>query len=130
QVDVRLEQAASATPEVPPLVLPAAGASALAVRSDDGTSETIATAGEPGAGPIGGAAKLVTLLVTLDSLPLPPDGAGPGIAIGPEDYTGYLRYSGEGSRTMQVSPGETWTQRDVVRAVLLASSNNHADTLV
>ena len=31
---------------------------------------------------------------------------------------------------MQVSPGEQWTERDVVRAVLLASSNNHADTLV
>ncbi|WP_448810259.1 hypothetical protein [Agromyces bauzanensis] len=128
-VDVRLEQTASATAEVPPLVLPESGASALAVLSDDGTSETIATAGEPGAVPIGGAAKLVTLLVTLDSLPLPSDGEGPGIPIGPEDYTDYLRYSGEGSRTMQVSPGETWSQRDVVRAVLLASSNNHADTL-
>ncbi len=31
---------------------------------------------------------------------------------------------------MPVLPGETWTERDVVRAVLLASSNNHADTLV
>ena len=27
-------------------------------------------------------------------------------------------------------PGEKWNERDVVRAVLLASSNNHADTLV
>ena len=39
------------------------------------------------------------------------------------------RYSAEGSRTLQVSPGDTWSERDVVRAVLLASSNNHADTL-
>ena len=30
---------------------------------------------------------------------------------------------------LQVSPGDTWTERDVLRAVLLASSNNHADTL-
>ena len=42
-----------------------------------------------------GAAKLVTLLVTLDSLPLPADGAGPAIPIGPEDYVDYLRYSDE-----------------------------------
>ena len=58
------------------------------------------------------------------------DGDGPGITIGPEDYTDYLRYSGQGSRTLPVLPGETWTERDVVRATLLASSNNHADTLV
>ncbi len=80
--------------------------------------------------PIGGAAKMVSLLVTLDSLPLPADGGGPAIPIGPEDYTDYLRYSGEGSRATPVSPGDTWSERDVVRAVLLASSNNHADTLV
>ncbi|KRE30186.1 serine hydrolase [Agromyces sp. Soil535] len=130
QVSVRLEPAAAAAADVPALALPTTGASALAVVGDDGTAETVATAGDPAAVPIGGAAKLVTLLVTLDSLPLPADGAGPAIPIGPADYTDYLRYSGEGSRALQVSPGETWTERDVVRAVLLASSNNHADTLV
>ncbi len=128
---VRIEQAATVAAEVPPIALPATGASALAVLDDDGgTAETIAAAGDPAAVPIGGAAKLITLLVTLDSLPLPSDGAGPAIPIGPADYSDYVRYSGEGSRTVQVSPGEQWTERDVVRAVLLASSNNHADTLV
>jgi serine-type D-Ala-D-Ala carboxypeptidase (penicillin-binding protein 5/6) len=130
EVSVHLEPTATASSEVPALTLPEGGASALAVLSDDGASETIAVAGDPAAVPIGGAAKLVTLLVTLDSLPLPAEGEGPAIPIGPEDYTDYLRYSGEGSRSLQVSPGETWTERDVVRAVLLASSNNHADTLV
>ena len=129
-VAVHLEPSTAASSEVPALTLPETGASALAVLSDDGTSETIAVAGDSAAVPIGGAAKLVTLLVTLDSLPLPAEGDGPAIPIGPEDYTDFLRYSGEGSRTLQVSPGETWTERDVVRAVLLASSNNHADTLV
>src|SRR5690349_18188536 len=128
-VTVRTTSAAAAPAEVSALTLPETGASAIAVV-DDGTAETIASAGDPAAVPIGGAAKLVTLLVTLDSLPLPADGAGPAIPIGPEDYVDYLRYSGEGSRALQVSPGETWTERDVVRAVLLASSNNHADTLV
>jgi len=129
-VTVRTTSAAAAPAEVSALTLPETGASAIAVVGDDGTAETIASAGDPAAVPIGGAAKLVTLLVTLDSLPLPADGAGPAIPIGPEDYVDYLRYSGEGSRALQVSPGETWTERDVVRAVLLASSNNHADTLV
>lgn len=129
-VDVQVESPAAASSEIPALTLPEMGASALAVLADDGTSETVAVAGDTAAVPIGGAAKLVTLLVTLDSLPLPAEGDGPAIPIGPEDYTDYLRYSGEGSRTLQVSPGETWTERDVVRAVLLASSNNHADTLV
>lgn len=129
-VAVDVEQQAATTTQGPPLTLPETGASALAVFTEEGTTETVAIAGDTAAVPIGGAAKLVTVLATLDSLPLPADGAGPGIPIGPEDYTDYLRYSGEGSRTMQVSPGETWTQRDVVRAILLASSNNHADTLV
>lgn len=129
-VAVHLEPSAAATSEVPALTLPEIGASALAVMSEDGTGETVAVAGDPAAVPIGGAAKLVALLVTLESLPLPVDGNGPAIPIGPEDYTDYLRYSGEGSRTVQVSPGDSWTERDVVRAVLLASSNNHADTLV
>lgn len=126
---VRIEQAATVAAEVPPIALPAAGASAMAVVDDD-SAETVAAAGDPAPVPIGGAAKLIALVVTLDSLPLPSDGAGPVIPIGPADYSDYVRYSGEGSRTVQVSPGEQWTERDVVRAVLLASSNNHADTLV
>ncbi|HEY6801196.1 MAG TPA: hypothetical protein VI121_11170, partial [Agromyces sp.] len=130
EVVVHIETAPATTPQGPALTLPETGASALAVLSEQGGSETVAVAGDGAAVPIGGAAKLVTVLATLDSLPLPEDGEGPGIPIGPEDYTDYLRYSSEGSRTLQVSPGETWTERDVVRAVLLASSNNHADTLV
>ena len=129
EVAVRLEPAATAATEVPALTLPQTGASAIAVVGDDGTGETVSVAGDTAAVPIGGAAKMVSLLVTLDSLPLPAEGGGPAIPIGPEDYTDYLRYSGEGSRATPVSPGDTWSERDVVRAVLLASSNNHADTL-
>ncbi|GAA1813271.1 hypothetical protein [Agromyces neolithicus] len=113
-----------------PIVLPDEGASALALVSEDGSAAALAAAGDSDAVPIGGAVKLVTVLATLESLPLPADGDGPGLRIGPADYTDYLRYEAEGSRTLQVSPGDTWSERDVVRAVLLASSNNHADTLV
>ncbi len=130
--------AATATP----LALPADGASAAVLLGDgdagDGAAEpdgpgggatTVATAGSPEALPIGAAAKLVTVLVTLDALPIKPGEAGAALTIGPEDYTEYLRLDAEGSRTLAVLPGEQWSEHDAVRAVLLASSNNHADTL-
>jgi D-alanyl-D-alanine carboxypeptidase (penicillin-binding protein 5/6) len=116
-------------PAAAQIPLPAEGASAVVAVGDDGAVSTIATGGEQGTVPIGGAAKLVTMLVTLESLPLTAGSEGPGVPIGPEDYTDYLTYQAEGSRVLQVSPGDSWSQRDVLRAVLLASSNNHADTL-
>ncbi|MGW9629252.1 hypothetical protein ACWGST_00960 [Agromyces sp. NPDC055520] len=112
------------------VTLPADGASAMAVLAGDGAATTLAVAGDTEAVPIGGAVKLVTVLATLDSLPLPPEGGGPDITIGPDDYNDYLRYVAEDTRTLAVLPGEKWSERDVVRAILLASSNNHADTLV
>lgn len=130
--EVTVQTASDAVlPESAQLVLPDDGASALAILGDDGTSTTLAMAGDPEAVPMGGAAKLVTVLATLESLPLPApgEGEGPKIKIGPKDYTDYLRYEADGSRALQVSPGDSWTERDVVRAILLTSSNNHADTL-
>ena len=120
----------SETSAAAPIVLPDVGASALALVSEEGSAESLAVAGDTESVPIGGTAKLVAVLATLESLPLPADGDGPGLRIGPADYTDYLRYEAEGSRTLRVSPGDTWSERDVVRAVLLASSNNHVDTLV
>lgn len=128
-VEIRTAPSQPALPETTPVALLDAGASAVALVADDGQAELVATSGDEGAAPIGGAAKLVTVLATLDALPIEEGERGPAIRIGPEDYTDYLRYSAEGSRALAVSPGETWSQRDVVRAVLLASSNNHADTL-
>lgn len=128
-VAVESAEASAVAPGAVEIPMPAEGASALAVVDDQGAANPIATGGEQGVVPIGGAAKLVTLLVTLDSLPLEAGSAGPAIPIGPEDYTDYARYQAEGTRVLQVSPGESWSQRDVLRAVLLASSNNHADTL-
>lgn len=123
------EQSGGTPPQSSAIALPASGQSAVAVVAEDGSSDVVATAGDGTATPIGGAAKLVTVLVTLDGLPLQEGNAGPAVPIGAEDFTDYLRYQAEGSRVLQVSPGETWSERDVVRAVLLASSNNHADTL-
>ncbi|MBM7830302.1 D-alanyl-D-alanine carboxypeptidase (penicillin-binding protein 5/6) [Agromyces cerinus] len=131
-VNVTVAEGADTAPEegAAPVTLPADGASAMAVLADDGAATTLGVGGDTEPVPIGGAVKLVTVLATLDTLPLPPEGGGPEITIGPADYTDYLRYVAEDTRTLPVLPGEKWTERDVVRAVLLASSNNHADTLV
>ena len=129
-VAVQSEGAAVPAPAATQIPMPAEGASVLAVVDDAGAANPIATGGDQGVVPIGAAAKLVTLLVTLDSLPLAAGSAGPDLPIGAEDYADYARYQAEGTRVLQVSPGERWSQRDVLRAVLLASSNNHADTLV
>ncbi|HEU4756103.1 MAG TPA: hypothetical protein VFS72_05540 [Agromyces sp.] len=128
-VDVRIDAAQSAAPEPASVTLPADGASAVALVDDTGEAELVASSADEAPAPIGGAAKLVTALVTVDSLPLEEGSDGPAIPIGAADYSTYLRYQGEGSRVLQVSPGESWTERDVLRAILLASSNNHADTL-
>ncbi|RXZ47002.1 hypothetical protein [Agromyces binzhouensis] len=128
-VQVSVDTAQAAAPATSSVALPADDATAVAFIEDDGTAALVAASADDEASPIGGAAKLVTALVVLDTLPLTADDDGPSIRIGPEDYTDYLRYSGEGSRTVQVSPGDSWSERDVVRAVLLASSNNHSDTL-
>ncbi|GAA1950909.1 serine hydrolase [Agromyces allii] len=130
-VTVETVAGAAELPASAPLTLPESGASALAVLDDGGEASVLATAGDEAVVPMGGAAKLVTVLATLESLPLPApgDGEGPLIKIGPADYTDYLRYEADGSRALQVSPGDSWSERDVVRAILLTSSNNHADTL-
>ncbi|WP_353828386.1 serine hydrolase [Agromyces sp. SYSU T0242] len=128
-VTVDAATAPAAAPASTAVALPADDASAVALLADDGSLRPVASSADDETGPIGGAAKLVTVLAVLDGLPLEPGEDGPKIRIGAEDFTDYLRYSEEGSRTLQVSPGDSWSERDVVRAVLTASSNNHADTL-
>jgi D-alanyl-D-alanine carboxypeptidase (penicillin-binding protein 5/6) len=75
------------------------------------------------------AAKIVTALVVLDSRPLKPDGAGPTVVISSEDYRNYIDFGTSDARTVAVFPGETWTQRELLEAMILGSSNNHAETL-
>ncbi|MFD6053151.1 hypothetical protein [Agromyces sp. NPDC060279] len=126
--EVEVVAAAPPAAEPPaPLALPGDGASAVARVGE--TPAVLATAGDAEPLPIGAAAKLVTVLVTSEALSLPVDAAGAELTIGPQDYTEYLQAEKEGTRTLPVSPGDRWSQRDVTRAVLLASSNNHADTL-
>ncbi len=108
-------------------VLPAEGASAALLA---GSTTLLGTAGTADAVPMAGVAKLVAALVTLDEHPLDPGRNGDSIPVTAEDYRSYLDYRDAGARAIAVVEGDTWTQREMLQAVLLGSSNNHADTLV
>ncbi|MDO9398260.1 MAG: hypothetical protein Q7T71_17070, partial [Herbiconiux sp.] len=106
--------------------LPATGASAVVA---DVASPVLAAGGIAESVPMGGVAKVITALVVLDAKPMPAGSTGGTITIGAADVAGQQQYTAEEARTVGVAAGETWTQRDAMRAMLLGSSNNHADTL-
>jgi D-alanyl-D-alanine carboxypeptidase (penicillin-binding protein 5/6) len=115
------EVAGAITPAVPQT-----GASAIVA---DVATPVLATGGIAEAVPIAGAAKVITALVVLSEKPLRAGSAGPGIGITAGDAADYVRYVAESARAVPVSSGEYWSQREVLEAMLLGSSNNHADLL-
>ncbi|MBG6238335.1 D-alanyl-D-alanine carboxypeptidase (penicillin-binding protein 5/6) [Mycetocola sp. CAN_C7] len=110
---------------VPP-VLPATGASAVIDAAGDAP---LATAGEATAVPMAAITKTITALVVLDRHPIAADGAGANVPITSADYLSYIDYSQAGTRTVSVFTADAWTEREMLQALLLGSSNNHADTL-
>jgi len=113
--------AASVTP-----TMPTTGASAIVA---DVATPVIASGGLTEAVPMGGSAKIITALVVLAAKPLAAGAQGPTIAVSKADADGYQRYVAESARTVPVAQGENWSQREMMTAMLLGSSNNHADTL-
>ena len=89
----------------------------------------IATGGGADALPMASAAKIITALVVLDAKPLAVGETGPAYSLVTADYQDYLDYTAEDARTVIVFPGESWTEREMLQAMILGSSNNHADTL-
>jgi D-alanyl-D-alanine carboxypeptidase (penicillin-binding protein 5/6) len=108
-------------------VLPAEGASAALLA---GSTTLLGTAGTEDPLPMAGVAKLIAVLVSLDQRPLDPGRTGESIPVSAEDYRSYLDYRAAGAKAIPVVEGDTWTQREMLQAVLLGSSNNHADALV
>jgi D-alanyl-D-alanine carboxypeptidase (penicillin-binding protein 5/6) len=112
-------------PAAPP-VLPAAGASALTL---DGTDAPFAAAGSAEPMPMASITKTITALVVLNRHPLDENEPGPTVPITSDDYLSYLDYRDGGTRTVTVYTADAWTEREMLQAMLLGSSNNHADTL-
>ena len=108
-----------AAPETPVLLDPAALA----------TTQPLFVAGTAEPLPMAAATKIVTALVVLDAKPLALGETGPAIPITAADYQDYIDYGNSGGRTVVVFPNEQWTETEMLQAMVLGSSNNHADTL-
>ncbi|GGF39245.1 D-alanyl-D-alanine carboxypeptidase family protein [Subtercola lobariae] len=113
------------TPPAPP-TLPQTGASGIIA---DGSTAVLASSGISDPVPLGGTAKVITALVVLDAKPMDSGTQGANIIISPEDYAGYISYIAQSARAVSFIAGETWTQRDMLQAMLMGSSNNHSDAL-
>ncbi|MCW4459373.1 D-alanyl-D-alanine carboxypeptidase family protein [Microbacterium sp. MPKO10] len=109
-----------------PPALPDDGASAIAESSE---GPVIARAGDDAPLPMAGIAKVITALVVLDEKPMEDDGDGETVPITSRDFVRFTDYRDAGARVVTVYTDDTWSQRAVLQAVLLGSSNNLADTL-
>src|SRR3954467_1483636 len=103
--------------------LPAAGSAAVTLGVDQ------KPVGRTDAVPIASAAKIVTALLVLDKHPLEAGRSGPNVPVTADDFASYQRYTAQGVRAVRVVAGDTWTEREALHAMLLASSNNHAEML-
>jgi D-alanyl-D-alanine carboxypeptidase (penicillin-binding protein 5/6) len=112
-------------PATPP-ALPAAGASAVTLAA---TGAPFAAAGTAEALPMASITKTITALVVLDKHPLGENSPGQTVPITSDDYLSYIDYRDAGTRTVTVYTADAWTEREMIQAMLLGSSNNHADTL-
>lgn len=106
--------------------VPQTGASAVVAEKSEGV---LAAGGTPEAVPLGGTAKIITALVVLDAKPLAAGAAGEQVTVSADDYASYVQYLSERARAISFITGEQWSQRQMLEAMLLGSSNNHADAL-
>ncbi|MCU1438311.1 MAG: hypothetical protein JWP66_1398 [Naasia sp.] len=106
-----------------PPTLPAAGAAAVTLDADDRPL----VAGGAEARPMAAVAKIVTALLVLREHPLEAGRSGPGIKVTRGDYDSFADYAAQGVRAVRVTEGDSWTQREALHAMLIASSNNHAE---
>ncbi|TFC31399.1 hypothetical protein E3O25_02900 [Cryobacterium sp. TMT1-3] len=130
----------SAAAPTPP-TLSSDGASAIAVLAAttsgaSGTTSTaadtsapIAVAGTTEALPMASIAKVVTALVVLDAKPIVAGESGPIVTLTTADFQSYLDYDKSGARSVTVFANEQWTELELLQALLLGSSNNHADSV-
>ncbi|RUQ97544.1 D-alanyl-D-alanine carboxypeptidase family protein [Labedella endophytica] len=108
-------------------VLPSDGASAL---TEDVEGTPLAVAGDTEPVPMAAATKVIAALVVLDEHPLAASDEGEVVPITSADFLSYRDYQAAGARTVTVYTDDQWTERGMLQALLLGSSNNHADTLV
>ncbi|RFA22094.1 hypothetical protein [Subtercola boreus] len=125
--------------------LPSTGASGVTVASSEaggagsagsGTpapaappAGSVVTAGITDPVPLGGSTKIITALVVLSEHPIVDGTDGSPVVITAEDYADYVAYISQSARAVSFIANESWSERDMLRAMLLGSSNNHSDAL-
>ena len=119
-----------------PALLPSTGASGVTVAETAGAgaaaappASAVSTAGIDDPVPLGGTTKIITALVVLSTHPVAAGSPGDPVVITAEDYADYITYISESARAVSFITNESWTERDMVQAMLLGSSNNHANAL-
>lgn len=109
------------------IALPTQGAAAIGtlehgvLHSDDRVNTPL---------PMASIAKVVTALAILKKSPIAPGTQGDRIALSLQDEQYYNDYFALGGTITAVADGQSMSQYEALQAMLLASSNNMADTLV
>lgn len=123
-----------ASVEALPLDSPAAPATDLtttgqaALANADGT-RILATGGTAEAVPIAGITRALTALIVLEAKPLTADERGPQVPVTSADFDRQQQLEADGFVTVPVFPGDAWTERDALEALLLGGSSIHAELL-
>ena len=113
------------TNAVKPLAWPEYGQSAIATP----TYGVIETHGETTPHPTASTAKVITMLAVLEKKPLQRGESGPILTMKQADVESHAWYVAHNGSNTPVYTGLQLTQYQAIQAVLLASSNNMADTL-
>ena len=107
------------------ITLPAEGQAAIGVVDDT----TYNTPNEHPA-PIASVTKIITALAVMKKTPFQPGESGGTITITQQDEKYYHKYFALNGTLTGITAGQQISQYEMLQAILLASSNNLADTLV
>ncbi len=116
---------ASPKPKITALALPSYGGAAVGAVGYN----VLATSGVQTAQPTASIAKIMTALCVLRQKPLEVDQPGPNITMTADDVAIYNKYVAEDGSVVAVSQNETFTEQQLLQAMLLPSANNIAETL-
>ena len=107
------------------LAWPNYGQAAIAVESDT----VLARHGLQKPQPTASTAKVITMLAVMKKKPFTVDTEGATLTLTPNDVALYNYYIANNGSNVRVAAGEKITQYQAMQGVLLASSNNLADSL-
>lgn len=105
---------------------PGTGASGIGVV---GWEAPLVVAGDTQPRPIASISKVITALVALDAMPIADGGDGASVVLDDDDEQGYYDALYGDESNAPAYAGDVLTERDVLEAMLVTSSNNHARLL-